>query len=126
MAVRNAIEGRRREVGAVYLWTVFNTSVREEINLKSTAEHHRVGMKHLDHDLTWRKTTKRWIQQTTTNHSLWVGIEPSVRIHAGFHHSEMVEPTEFRRHFEDMGLKTQLPSRVNLADTNFVVNFWQF
>lgn len=43
----------------MYLWTAFNTSVRGEINLKSPAEHHGVGMKHLDHDLTLGKATKR-------------------------------------------------------------------
>lgn len=59
MAVRKDTESRRREVRVVYLWTAFNKSVREEINLKSPAEHHGVGMKHLDHDLTLGKATKR-------------------------------------------------------------------
>jgi hypothetical protein len=59
-------------------------------------------------------------------HSLWVGLKLSVGIHAGFHQSKMTELAEFMRHFEDVGLKTQLPSRINLADTNFVMNFWQF
>lgn len=59
MAVRKGTQSRRREVRGVYLWTAFNTSVREEINLKSPAEHHGVGMKHLDHDLTLGKATKR-------------------------------------------------------------------
>lgn len=38
----------------IHLWTAFNTSAREEINLKSPTEHHGV-----DHDLTLGKATKR-------------------------------------------------------------------
>lgn len=54
---------------------------------------------------------------------LMCGAQTRYRNSFRFHQWEMTALTEFRRHSEDTGLKTQLPSRVNLADTNFVMIF---